>query len=183
MVAGVRHPTTEDDQVRVECVEDVRDARGEHLDRFVPDARRQRVACGRRLGDVAGGQLLETGKTRRLAGCERLARADGDVRTRRMRLETAAPAASASPAVVVDRQVAKLAGIPGDAAVRTSVEDQTAADPGRDREVDQVLDVARPAGAVPPLGDRGGRGVVVDGDRTVERVADDLRERDLVPAG
>ena len=102
----------------------------------------QRIARGRRLGDVPGRQLLETGKARWLARRERLARAERDVRARRMRLETAAPAAAASAAVVIDRQVPELACVPGHAAVRTSVEDQASADPGRDREVDEVLNVA-----------------------------------------
>ena len=54
----------------------------------------------------------------------------------------------------------ELAGIPGHAAVQPTIEHQTAADPGRDREVDEVVHAARSAGPEPPFGE-GTRGRVV----------------------
>ena len=75
------------------------------------------------------------------------------------------------------------AGVSAMAAIDAAVEDQPATDAGRDGQVDEVANRPGPAGAVPPLRDRAGGGVVVHDRRPVERLGDHRDERDPVPAG
>ena len=64
--------------------------------------------------------------------------------------------------VVLDHHVPELRGRAREAAVRLSVEDQSAADAGPERQEDQVAGAA--PGPETPLGDRGRVRVVVDRD-------------------
>ena len=147
-VARVGDAATEHDELRVEHVEDRRHGRAEHRGSSRP---RRGSASGSPAAAAAATSRArdrrEATERRGLAGRQRLARPARDVRPRRVGLEAAATAAGARIPVDVDRQVAELAGVARRAAVRPPVEDEPAADPGRDREVDEAP--ARP-GRDPP---------------------------------
>ena len=92
-------------------------------------------------------------------------------------------AAAALTALPVDREVAELAGVAGRTAVEPSVEDEPAADPGRDRQVDEVPDATCTPGPEPVLGKRTRRRVVLDDRRPIEGALHHGHERHVVPAG
>jgi hypothetical protein len=77
--------------------------------------------------------------------------------------------------------VTELAAVPARAAVEAPVDDDAAADPGRDREVDHVAHAGAGAPAV-LAGRRGGR-VVLERDRALERAQRELVDRHVAPAG
>src|SRR5256885_5014498 len=72
---------------------------------------------------------------------------------RGVRLEAAIVAAFAAAAVGIDGHVADLAGDVGGAVIDLAVEHDAAADPGADREADDVARPARPA--APPSAEAG----------------------------
>src|SRR5690606_39205455 len=99
-------------------------------------------------------------------GRDRLARAPGDGRTTRQRLEAAPVAAWTSGPARIDGLVTDLPCRVLHAAMEPAAEDQTGADPGGERHVHQVVD-ALPR-AEPVLTNRRRIAVVLEDDRHLQ---------------
>ena len=123
----------------------------------------QRVAAGGGPVDVdaVGAVGVESGRGLRSAGRrDGLARLACDPGTGDEGLEAAALAAGTAGAAGLDDDVADLAGEAARAAMEPSVEHDPGRDPGPDREVGEVIDVADDASAMKT--ERGGADVVLD---------------------
>src|SRR3989441_2178261 len=88
--------------------------------------------------------------------------------------------AFAAAAVGIDGHVADLAGDVGGAVIDLAVEHDAAADPGADREADDVVRPARRA--PPPFAENGAVRVVVEGGGQSQRLHDAVPQREIGPA-
>ena len=140
---GLRHPARDHDHVRVEDVQQVRDASAKEVGGLAHDLARDVVILLRRVvhelrGDLVRSSVHQLVQDRRLAARERLARALRDRRAGRVRLETAVVAALAATSRRVDGRVADLARDVRRAVKEATVENESAADAGTDRYADDV---------------------------------------------
>ena len=127
-LARGREPAADDDQLRVERVDEAAEPRAELAPDLGEDLERRRVAL---VGEPD--EPVRVGRRPERLARELVGRLAGDVR-----LEVPAAAAAAEDAVVDDHDVAELGAGADRAAVRPAAEDQPAADPGAEREHDHV---------------------------------------------
>src|SRR5207247_2319404 len=130
------------------------------------------VAVVRRVVDDLRGDARElalhvAGHGRLGPRLDPLARAGGDRGPRGVGLEAAIVAALAAAPVGIDGHMADLAGDVGGAVIDLAVEHDAAADPGADREADDVVRAARRA--APPFAEDGAVRVVVEGGGQSQR--------------
>jgi hypothetical protein len=170
-VAGCPEGAADRYPLRVEEVEERRRGRAD-----VPAGLGQRAGAGEVAAACAGDDLVEV---------ERLAERPlehADERLRRgHRLQAAAVSAAADVAVLLNRDVADLAGGPARAAQHLAVCDQARADARRDLQVHERRGAA--AGAPERLGARPEIRVVVHVDRELEPVLDVLKHPHALPSG
>ena len=169
---GLRSLAADEDQLRAQDVDEIRDRLAEH---------------GRRLGEdracvgVAGvGLAAQSGDPLALADRSVAARDRDERRVADDRLEAAALPARAHRAVDDGRHVPELAGSPAVTVVDVAVRDDAEPDAAAERERDEVLDVA--AAAVEPLRGRERVHVVVDEHRDPELLLQRVAQREVAPA-
>ena len=184
-VAGLRHASGDNDDVRVQNIEQIGNSGAEVASGIAHDLARHGVALLRGLVHRLGGDRVELAtdhrrqQRRRFLAHQHFARARRDRRARRVRLETAVVAALAVATVEVDGRVADLAGDVRRAVKQLAVDDQTTADAGADRHADDVFPAARRA--LPPFADRRAVRVVVERDGKAQSFADAIAQRKVLP--
>ncbi len=181
-IRGARDATADHDDLRIEDVHEPGDPLAETPPDARDDGRRHGVSLPCRLDDVLAGHGLGVA-----AGTSREARVEqgrrpalvGERAPARDRLPAPIVAAPAGEAVPFHDHVPDLAGEPVGAAIDPSVDDDAAADPGADPDVQHV---AMPSGRAKPVFAVGGGGaVVVDHHGQVEGGLDHLRQGHVAP--